>query len=54
MMNEFTFRQIMFLLHEDSSDQAYAAMEYFFYEYVPDDVDPNVTLIDYLDCQMYV
>jgi hypothetical protein len=53
-MNEFTFRQIMFLLHKDSSDQAYDAMEYFFYEYLPDDVDPDVTLIDYLDSMMYV
>jgi len=53
-MNEFTFRQIMFLLHEDSSDEAYDIMDYFFYEYLPENVDPSITLIDYLDNLMYV
>ena len=53
-MNELTFRRIMFLLHEDDSDDAWEAMEFFFYQYLPDDVDPDVTLIDYVEEGMYI
>lgn len=53
-MNDLTFRQIIFLLHKDSSDDAYDALEYFFYEYCSEYLDDEITLLEYLEESMYV
>jgi hypothetical protein len=53
-MDNLTFRQIVFLLHEDSSDQAYECLEDFFYNYCPEDLDKEITLLEYLSESMYV
>jgi hypothetical protein len=53
-MDDLTFRQVIFLLHEDGSDEAFEALEDFFYTYCPEYLDKEITLLEYLNQAMYV
>jgi hypothetical protein len=53
-MDNLTFRQVIFHLHEDGSDDAYEALEEFFYNYCPEDLDKEITLSEYLNQSMYI